>query len=98
MALESVLVKCCPRLVRSATLNMQSCFNSLHSNHDLGMSLRCRHLTSGTQSIANGPVHRPSTAITACCQGSRRARKNGKSSLTFKTRRSRPRNSGSSGY
>ena len=48
--------KVLPSFVRSTNLNMQSCFNSLHSNLSLGMSLRCKKLILGTESIANGPV------------------------------------------
>ena len=84
--------------VRTANLNMQSYFNSLHSNLDLGMSLRCKQLTSGTQSIANGPVNGHSTAITVWCQGIMRANRHGKKRLTFKSPRWSTRNRGYSGY
>ena len=63
---------------------MQSCFNSLHSNLNLGMSFRCKQLTFGTESIANGPVNGHCTAITAWCQRSMRANRHGKKRLTFK--------------
>ena len=76
--------KVLPWFVRSANLNMQSCFNSLHSNLDLGMSFRCKQLTCGTESITNSPVNGHCTAITAWCQGSMRANRYGKKRLTFK--------------
>ena len=90
--------KVLPSFVRSTNLNMQSCFNSLHSNLDLGMSLRCKQLTSGTQSIANGPVNGHCTAISVCYQGLMQANRNGKMRLTFKSPRGSTRNRGYSGY
>ena len=77
--------KVLPSFVRSANLNMQSCFNSLHSNLNLGMSLRCKQLTSHTESIANGPVNGHCTIITTWCQGSMHANRHGKKRLTFKS-------------
>ena len=34
--------KVLPSVVRSANFNLQSCFNSIHSEPDLGMSFRCK--------------------------------------------------------
>ena len=56
--------KVLPSFVRSANLNIQSYFNSLHSNLNLEMSFRCKQLTSGTESIANGAVNGHCTVIT----------------------------------
>ena len=79
--------KVLPSFVRSANLNMQSCFNRLHSNLDLGMSLRGKKLTSVTQSISNRPVDGHCTAITVWCQGIMRANSQGQKRLTFKSLR-----------
>ena len=76
--------KVLPSFVRSANLNMHSCFKNVHSNLNLGMLLRCKQLILGTESIANGPVNGHCTDITAWCQGSMRANKQGKKRLTFK--------------
>ena len=75
--------KVLPSFVRSTNLNMQSCFNSLYSNLNLGMLFRCKKLTSSTESIANGPVNGHCIAITAWCQGSMQANRHGKKRLTF---------------
>ena len=76
-----------PSFARSANLNMQSCFNSFHSNLDLRMSLKCKRLTSATQSIANGSVNGHCIAITAWCQGIMRANSQGQKHLMFKSLR-----------
>ena len=76
-----------PSFVRSANLNMQSCFNSFHSNLDLRMSLKCKRLTSATQSIANGFVDGHCTAVTTWCQGIMRANSQGQKRPTFKSLR-----------
>ena len=89
--------KVLPSFVRSANLNMQSYFNSLHSSLNLGMLLRCKQLASGTESIANGPANDHCTAITTWCQGSMRANRHEKKRLTFKSPGGSTRNSGYSG-
>ena len=79
--------KVLPSFVRSANLNMQSCFNSFHSNLDLRMSLRCNRLTSATQSIANLFVDGHCIAITAWCQGIMRTNSQGQKRLIVKSLR-----------